>query len=274
VPELGLYYYKARFYDPRLPRFLQPDPIGYAAGMNRYAYVGGDPVNRADPLGLKDGDVVVTGIRCKEGYHLDRRFDVCVSDTLWVVQNSVLENKGEFGYSLVPLLGGGAVLSGNQLKDAIKQAGGRLPNQCPPVSALPRSFGFGAGAHGFLGTPVASLAGSASRMFFLGGGSATTFSGGGAIAALDQYGGYPTGPRSWVLGGALGLDTFGTISNATSQYQLQGPFHTVDVAASFMDVQISWSGEIWQVSAGPGSLGLGIASYETTTAVQSGGCHP
>jgi RHS repeat-associated protein len=51
LPEAGLYYYKARMYDPVLGRFLQPDPVGYKAGMNRYAYVGGDPENAKDPTG-------------------------------------------------------------------------------------------------------------------------------------------------------------------------------------------------------------------------------
>ncbi|MFN5958869.1 MAG: RHS repeat-associated core domain-containing protein, partial [Planctomyces sp.] len=44
-PHLGIYHVRHRAYDPRLGRFLQPDPIGVAGGWNVFEYVGGDPAN-------------------------------------------------------------------------------------------------------------------------------------------------------------------------------------------------------------------------------------
>jgi RHS repeat-associated protein len=51
IAELGLYYYKARIYNPALGRFLQTDPIGYVDDLGLYTYVGDDPLNRTDPSG-------------------------------------------------------------------------------------------------------------------------------------------------------------------------------------------------------------------------------
>ncbi len=48
-----LYYYRARYYDPNTARFLSEDPIEFLSGdFNFYRYVGNDPVNFIDPLGL------------------------------------------------------------------------------------------------------------------------------------------------------------------------------------------------------------------------------
>lgn len=52
LPEAQAYYYRARTYFPQTGRFLETDPIGYGGGQNLYAYVGGDPINLVDPLGL------------------------------------------------------------------------------------------------------------------------------------------------------------------------------------------------------------------------------
>ena len=45
-----------RFYDPDLGRWLSRDPIGEAGGINLYGYVGNNPVNYVDELGLAVGD--------------------------------------------------------------------------------------------------------------------------------------------------------------------------------------------------------------------------
>jgi len=50
--ETGLVYYRARYYEPTLGRFVSMDPAGMPDGVNRYAYVGNDPVGMVDPSGM------------------------------------------------------------------------------------------------------------------------------------------------------------------------------------------------------------------------------
>lgn len=49
----GLVYLRNRWYDPNTGRFTQEDPIGYAGGINLYAYSGNDPISFSDPFGLR-----------------------------------------------------------------------------------------------------------------------------------------------------------------------------------------------------------------------------
>src|SRR6266516_163221 len=51
----GLYYMRARFYNPYIKRFINADPAGMAGGMNWYSYADGNPVSYLDPFGLGAG---------------------------------------------------------------------------------------------------------------------------------------------------------------------------------------------------------------------------
>ncbi|TKB75487.1 MAG: hypothetical protein E8D46_01315 [Nitrospira sp.] len=75
----GLQYYRARYYHPRLQRFISEDPIGFAGGdVNLYAYVRNVPLLSIDPLGLappsnmpQDFDVCFA-IKQSQAWGLDR----------------------------------------------------------------------------------------------------------------------------------------------------------------------------------------------------------
>jgi len=58
--ETGLYYYGFRFYSPGLGRWINRDPIEEAGGCNLFGFVGNNPINLIDPIGL---DYIAVGIR-------------------------------------------------------------------------------------------------------------------------------------------------------------------------------------------------------------------
>ena len=57
--ETGLYYNRARYYDPTLGRFISEDPIGLAAGVNVYVYVDDNPISGIDPYGLQSCETTI-----------------------------------------------------------------------------------------------------------------------------------------------------------------------------------------------------------------------
>jgi RHS repeat-associated protein len=86
--EAGLYYYRARYYDPKIGRFISEDPSQIWSWPNLYAYVENNPVNYTDPLGLlkvKGGVALPTGpllinLRCLEEC-LGREVELRISET-------------------------------------------------------------------------------------------------------------------------------------------------------------------------------------------------
>jgi len=86
IGAIGLYYYKTRMYSPVLGRFLQPDPVGYAAGMNLYAYVSGDPINLRDPSGLGPENI----IDCLAAAGVDGPDLTWITDTVAAALSSVM----------------------------------------------------------------------------------------------------------------------------------------------------------------------------------------
>jgi RHS repeat-associated protein len=55
--ETGLYYYRARYYDPSIGRFISEDPIHFNGGINFYRYADNAPTNWTDASGLSPQDV-------------------------------------------------------------------------------------------------------------------------------------------------------------------------------------------------------------------------
>jgi RHS repeat-associated protein len=76
----GLYYYRARYYDPILKRFIAEDPIGLAGGINSYSYVDGNPISLIDSLGLASSpngmaleEALIETVGGKAGYECSKK---------------------------------------------------------------------------------------------------------------------------------------------------------------------------------------------------------
>ena len=284
---MGLIHMNGRVQDSTLGRFLSADPYvvdpSNTQSFNRYSYVLNNPLSYIDPSGF-DCDKN-SGQTCAPNPN-----GTCPDGT-----SPVRDQSGQVIYCTVdeevvvtgsrghppPSSPGGVVYYvpvNDQSGDPGSQTGGgaQTDNPCPKISAWPKSVGYGAGGHAFagMGGRGAAASGSASKMwFFSDGHSAVTLSGGAVLGSPGSSTTVPRGPEPSIYGAGLGVGPFVEISNASGQSQLQGPFHTLDINAIAIDIQVSWAGGIWQVSIGQASPGLGVAKYDTITGVQSGGCH-
>ena len=58
----GLYYFRARYYDPGSGRWISKDPLGISGGLNQYVAFADNPVIFADPLGLTVSGILDFGV--------------------------------------------------------------------------------------------------------------------------------------------------------------------------------------------------------------------
>ena len=105
--DLGLYYLRARYYNPATGRFLSRDPLdGNAkepASLHKYLYANGDPVNAKDPTGrdafeegLIYGYVIVSVIK-------DVIWTACAIETAYALISDTVELAyGELGKKAMP----------------------------------------------------------------------------------------------------------------------------------------------------------------------------
>ena len=89
---LGLLFYNARWYDPSLGRFLQADSIvpGGVQGLDRYAYVGNNPLKYIDPTGhgRESTDCGPDGIYCDNTISLEEKYGISFTGEMVYWTNS------------------------------------------------------------------------------------------------------------------------------------------------------------------------------------------
>ncbi len=65
--ETGWYFFRARYFDPAVRRYVQEDAIGYGGGSNLYAYAEGGPLEGRDPSGLRSASIDILNFGGAEG---------------------------------------------------------------------------------------------------------------------------------------------------------------------------------------------------------------
>jgi RHS repeat-associated protein len=123
-PETGLRYYRARYYDSQIGRFLSEDPIGFEAGVNFYSYVRSSPIGLRDPSGMNAGTAVLPALG---GTVTTICFGTGICETVIVVSGTVIIVGG-----VMYMLANAKPMHPYQ-KDWRKQPEFQCGNRCGPI---------------------------------------------------------------------------------------------------------------------------------------------
>jgi RHS repeat-associated protein len=158
----GLYYYRARYYDATLGRFLTKDPVPprmeEPLELNPYLYVKNNPVRFVDPLGLSDLEIMEELIRMAESTYEGIKRDYPNLEDKWHAEHkSNLQQLRQDRARLLAAEGAGRPRTPT-IKTQLPQAGqtGAVPRAGAPGSrtaAVPRPGAPGPG----IGKPAAGV---------------------------------------------------------------------------------------------------------------------
>lgn len=162
--ETSLYYYRARYYDPTIGRFISEDPIRFKGGINLYQYVANNPILLRDPSGWVCWGGGVSGAGAVAAFWRGAGAE----GSFYFVGDSqgnrgVLDCRG-LGFGAISGVGGSVSVQGTSI----------FSSNCKSICDLEGDFG------GFTAFAGAGLTKTVSGSLTIGKTSATITAGGGA----------------------------------------------------------------------------------------------
>jgi RHS repeat-associated protein len=124
LANIGLSEHRYRYYNPNNGRWPSTDPIRHKGGVNLYAYVVNDPVNKIDPLGLYDDWVDEFTERSEGGHYSNVYLDSKGYHTIGIGFNlddaTIASQLTALGFNVTNLKNGNATMQYNDAESIMK----------------------------------------------------------------------------------------------------------------------------------------------------------